>query len=170
MFILVLPIIVSSLYSSRNPRTALLRNHASLKTCKLLTATPSFPSLLAPIRLHWMPTTGLDPGLIASRWLPARRCCFIPTCQAHRGEMHGRTKQRSPKPGGGQQICRPSMHREQWNTSGTQTPSSPNPAVHLSPGQQTRSIPPQLCPNREQNSDCARIEREVPPNLAAAVR
>jgi hypothetical protein len=59
MFILVLPIIVSSLYSSRNARPPLLHNHASLKTCKLLTATPSFPSLLAPIR----------PSLDANYWL-----------------------------------------------------------------------------------------------------
>src|SRR5262249_17090170 len=64
------------------------------------------------------------------------------------GPPHSRTKQRRPKPGGGQQNCRPSTHGEQRNKSGTQTPSPPGPAVHLNPGQQVKSIPPQRCPNR----------------------
>jgi hypothetical protein len=60
--------------------------------------------------------------------------------------MQLRTKQPIPKPGGGQQICRPWMHGEQRKKSGTQMPCPPSGAVHRKPGQQKRSIPPHDCP------------------------
>src|SRR5215813_2891543 len=84
------------------------------------------------------------------------------------GPPHSRTKQRRAKPGGGQQNCRPSTHGEQRNKSGTQMPSPPGPAVHLNPGQQVRSIPPHLSPNRAQNRDWARTQSNVSPALATA--
>src|SRR5215470_10286200 len=59
----------------------------------------------------------------------------------YRGVIQLRTKQAMPKPGGGQQTCRPWMHGEQWKRSGTQMPSPPSFAVHRNPGQQVRSIP-----------------------------
>ena len=82
------------------------------------------------------------------------------------GPPHSRTKQRRPKPGGGQQNCRPSTHGEQRNKSGTQMPSPLGPAVHLNPGQQVRSIPPHVSPNRAQNRDWARTESNISPTRA----
>ena len=90
-------------------------------------------------------------GIRAGRAPPNR---WADRMAGERAPQHSRTKQRRPEPRGGQQNCRPSMQGEQWNRSGTtQMPSPPGPAVQLNPGQQFRSIPPHLSPNRAQNRD-----------------
>lgn len=83
--------------------------------------------------------------------------------------MQLRTKQGMPKPGGGQQICRPWMHGEQWKKSGTQMPRPPSGAVHRKPGQQKRSIPPHDCPKFLQ-SCCAITESNLPAALTVVER